>query len=103
MTANVLNRKIVAANFGAFLLLVGAAWASPSGNLVLVLTNPFEGEAAGISIIGEAGGALVSGSSLPWANVAYSEDREFSAKLRRAGAWLVINHNLAAGCMRIDT
>lgn len=93
-----LNHRVVALNFGLFLLLSVVVWAMPSGRFVLVVTDPRQGLQNGMSVIGDAGGAFVSAGRLPWLNVAYSDDSAFSARLMQEGALLVLNHKLAAGC-----
>lgn len=93
-----MNLSVVALNFGLFLLLSVSVWAMPSGRFVLVVTDPRQGPQNGISVIGNAGGAFVSAGRLPWLNIAYSDDSAFAARLMQAGALLVLNHKLAAGC-----
>lgn len=102
MKPGLINPRTVAIHFALFLSLVGLVWAEPSGTLVMVVTNPADGAGGGMAVIGAADGALVSGSALGWANVAYSTDRDFPAKLRQAGAWLVVNHKLAVGCLEAE-
>ncbi|MCL6706806.1 hypothetical protein M8R20_07335 [Pseudomonas sp. R2.Fl] len=94
-----LNHRVVALNFVLFLLLAVSVWALPSGRFVLVVTDPRQGPQNGMSVIGNAGGAFVSAGRFPWLNIAYSDDSAFSARLMQAGALLVLNHKLAAGCL----
>lgn len=92
--------RIVGLYFLAFLGLLFAVWAWPSNGFALVVTNPRAGEAESMRVIAAAEGTFVSGTNVPWMTVAYSTDSNFSARLMRTGAWLVLNHRLAAGCIR---
>jgi hypothetical protein len=95
-----INRAVVALNFAVYLTLIVAVWAAPTGRFVLVLTNPVEGPAYGLSVIGKAGGAFVASGRYPWMTVGYSEDSNFPTRLMQAGAMLVLNHQLALGCLK---
>ncbi len=93
------HRSIVLANFAFFLLLIVAVWARPAGPFVLVVTDP-GGEARGnMQVIGDAGGRLVWSGRYDWISVAYSDANDFTGRLMRAGALLVLNHDLAVGCL----
>lgn len=92
--------RIVGLHFLAFLGLLLAVWAWPSGGFALVVTDPRSGGAENMKIISDAEGTFVSGTNVPWMTVAYSDDSNFPARLMRTGAWLVLNHRLAAGCIR---
>jgi hypothetical protein len=65
-----------------------------------VLTNPSAGPTYGLSVVGRAGGAFVASGRYPWMTVGYSEDGDFPTKLMQAGAMLVLNHQLALGCLK---
>ena len=93
------GRYFIALNFFIYLGLILAVWAMPTGRFVLVLTNPGAAPGHALSLIAKAGGAFVSEGRFPWMTVGYSEDVEFAARLREAGAVLVLNHQLAFGCL----
>jgi len=95
-----INRKVVGFNFALFLLLALSVWAMPSGHFVLVVTDPQAGPDSSFSVIDRAGGAFVSAGRYPWMTIAYSDADDFAARLMRSGAMLVLNHKLAAGCLR---
>lgn len=92
--------SVVLGSFALFLGLALAVWAAPQGRFVLVLTDPSAGAAESLSVIGNAGGAFVEAGRLPWMSIAYSESEDFAARLMEAGAWIVLNHSLAVGCLR---
>ena len=95
-----MNIRIVQINLAIFLLILVGLRAIPSGNFVLVVTHPSAPPATAMQIISAADGAYVRASRYPWITVAYSEKPEFPARLRAAGASLVINNLLAAGCLQ---
>lgn len=95
-----ISRGIVGLNFAIYLILVLAVWAAPSGRFVLVLTDPAQEPGYGISVIGRAGGSFVATGRYAWMTVGYSEDSDFPTKLMEAGAMLVLNHQLALGCLK---
>ncbi|MBW9087821.1 hypothetical protein JNB91_08180 [Rhizobium wenxiniae] len=95
-----ISRTIIGLNFVIYLALVLAVWAAPSGHFVLVLTDPTQKTGYGISVIGRAGGSFVATGRYDWMTVGYSEERDFPTKLMRAGALLVLNHQLALGCLK---
>ncbi len=94
------SHAVIGLNFVIYLALVLAVWAAPSGNFVLVLTDPAKETGYGISVIGRAGGSFVATGRYDWMTVGYSQDRDFPTKLMRAGALLVLNHQLALGCLK---
>lgn len=53
-----------------------------------------------MAVLEKADAALVSVGSVPWMSVAYSDTADFPQRLLDAGALLVINHNLALGCLQ---
>ncbi len=93
-----MNRFAVSMYFFLFLTLVLGVWALPTGRFVLVLDNPKAPAGEMMAIIGNAGGAFVAPGRFPWMAVAYSEVADFPARLMKAGALLVLNHDLAVGC-----
>lgn len=94
------NKSIVLLNLAVFLFILVGLWAIPSGNFVLVVTHPSAPPSTVMSIISAADGAYVRASRYPWISVAYSEKPGYPARLRAAGASLVINNLLAAGCLQ---
>lgn len=95
-----INRKVVGLNFALFLTLMLSVWAAPSGHFVLVVTDPQAGPDASFAVIDQAGGSFVSAGRYPWMTIAYSDADDFAGRLMRSGAMLVLNHKLAAGCLR---
>lgn len=93
------RRKLIALSFCLYLGLILSVWAMPTGRFVLVLTDPKAAPGHALSLIAKAGGAFVAEGRFPWMTVGYSEDVDFAAKLREAGAVLVLNHRLAIGCL----
>lgn len=93
------GRRVISLSFCLYLALILAVWAIPTGRFVLVLTNPQAAPDHALSLIAKAGGAFVTEGRFPWMTVAYSEDVDFAAKLMEAGAVLVLNHQLALGCL----
>lgn len=90
--------SITAYSLFAVLLLVGVV-ARPVDPFVLVITSP-EGKAEGnMAVIAKAGGNFVWAGRYPWISVAQSDDPDFSTRLFQAGAYLVLNHDLAVGCL----
>jgi len=94
------SRVAVGLSFTAYLMLAIAVWAVPSGHFVLVLTDPTREAGYGMSVIGRAGGSFVASGRYSWMTVGYSEDGDFPTRLMRAGAMLVLNHQLALGCLK---
>ena len=91
---------IPASYFLVSVAAVSAVAAKPEGPFVLVVTAP-GGDAAGtMSVLARADGALVSLGAVPWVSVAYSNEPDFPKRLLRAVAILVLNHNLAVGCLQ---
>jgi hypothetical protein len=80
-------------------LLIGML-AMPRGEFVLVVGKPGQSEAQMIGVIGEAGGSFVSSGRYGWIAVAHSDQHDFTRKLFKAGAFLVLNHALAVGCLQ---
>lgn len=90
----------IALHAALFSALLIAALAMPRGEFVLVVGTPGQGEEQVIGVIGRAGGSLVSSGRYGWIAVAYSDQRDFPRKLLKAGAFLVLNHALAVGCLQ---
>lgn len=96
------GRTIIAATFCLYLGLILSVWAMPAGKFVLVLTNPTAAPGEALSLIAAAGGVFVAHGRFSWMTVGYSEEADFSNKLMEAGALLVLNHQLAIGCLEGD-
>ena len=99
MSGQRLNIKAISAAFIAFAALMQAVIAYPRSDFVLVVAPPGTNEAAMMDIIAGAGGTFVSHGNYGWLAVAHAENSGFAARLLRAGALLVVDHALAAGCL----
>jgi hypothetical protein len=93
------NLTFIGAAFAAFVFLMLAGLAVPRGNFVLVVARPGTSEAATMDIIARAGGTFVSQGNYGWLAVAHAENSGFAGRLLKAGAFLVLDHSLAAGCL----
>lgn len=98
--AESVDRRAVAGFFLLFLTLAVALWSIPNGRFVLVLTNPSHGAGESLAVVERAGGYFVSSGRMPWMTVAYSDADDFASRLMGAGAILVLNHQLAVGCLQ---
>jgi hypothetical protein len=74
--------------------LPGAA----SGTLAAVFA-PGTDRAAALAAVAEADGLVVRAGGWGSVLVARSDEAGFAARLRRAGAWLVVDPRSAAGCL----
>lgn len=92
--------KVVATYFALAVALFTVIAARPSGPFVLVVTSPGAQAAGSMAVINRADGAFVWAGRFPWISVTYSLAPDFSERLLDAGALLVINHDLALGCLR---
>jgi hypothetical protein len=86
----------------AFCLTLFAVAAWPAGRFVLVVARPDAPVSRVMDIIGDAGGSFVAPGRFPWIAVAYSDTGDFPQRLFRAGALIVLNHALSAGCLHKD-
>lgn len=91
---------IVAMHFLAYSALLLAMKAVPDGPMVLVVSDPRASASAVMETIGTAGGAVVEATHFEWMTVAYSSAPDFPARLRKAGALLVLKYPTAAGCLQ---
>lgn len=96
--SDTINRAVVIGSALIFALCLIFLWLLPRGAFVLVVATPFSGERAVLSVIQSANGRFVSGGSLPWLAVAYSDEPAFPTRLRQAGAFLVLNADLISIC-----
>ncbi len=93
-------RTAISVYFVFSLLLLGAVVARPGGPFVVVITNPAESAAANMAVIAEAGGRFVWSGRYSWISVAQSDEPGFVERLFQAGAFMVLNHELAVGCLK---
>ncbi|QEE43260.1 hypothetical protein FVA81_01010 (plasmid) [Rhizobium sp. WL3] len=91
---------IPVAYFSVALAAIVMITARPSGPFVLVVTAPSAEAAGNMAVLDRADGAFVWASTVPWISVAYSQAPDFPERLLDAGALLVINHDLALGCLQ---
>ncbi|MBU2329279.1 MAG: hypothetical protein KJ755_18320 [Alphaproteobacteria bacterium] len=89
-----------AAYFSFSVLALTIIAGKPSGPFVLVVTSPSLQATGNMAVLEKADGALVWASRVPWISVAYSNSASFSERLLDAGALLVLNHDLALGCLQ---
>lgn len=99
-----------AARFGAYipaLLLLalstlGVAWLDfqPKGHgaRTLVMFSPAMDGGEALRAVVQAGGSVVARAPLPFSLVARSDDPAFYARLRKAGAWLLLDATGKGGC-----
>jgi hypothetical protein len=90
---------IVAANAAVIAAVLFATIAVPTGPLVAVVVAPWSEPEAALSVVAAAEGSIVAPGRVGWMVIAHGEDRSFASRLRRNGAWLVLNHALLAGCL----
>ncbi|MCB1439305.1 MAG: hypothetical protein KDJ63_05975 [Nitratireductor sp.] len=95
-----LRRWVLAANLAAALLSVGLIAAVPTGDRVIVFVSPWSAEGTVIETISRANGSVVNGGRTGWIAVATDEKDGFAGRLYNAGAILVLNGELAAGCFQ---
>lgn len=100
MSADKINNKTIMAFVILIMVLLSITYAAPRGQFMLVVTNPFQAELGAMEVISSAGGTFVSESRFKWITIAHSEETQFHTRLRQAGALLVINHQIAFGCLR---
>ncbi len=91
---------VPAAYFSIALAALALIAARPSGPFVLVVTAPSAEAVGNMAVLDRADGAFVWASTVPWISVAYSQAPDFAERLLDAGALLVINHDLALGCLQ---
>lgn len=94
------QRRILAANLLAALIVVVAIAAVPTGSRVVVIAPPWSKPDRVISIIADAGGTLVNGGRSPWLAVADGTSPDFVNRLFASGALLILDGRLAAACLR---
>lgn len=92
------QRRILAANLIAALIVVVAIAAVPTGSRVVVIAPPWSKPDRVVSIIADAGGTLVNGGRTSWLAVADGTSPDFVNRLFAAGALLILDGRLAAAC-----
>lgn len=97
---DIMKTIIPAAYFSLAVAAVAIIAGRPSGPFVLVVTSPAADAPGNMAVLDRAGGAFVWAGKVPWMSVAYSQAPDFSERLLDAGALLVINHDLALGCLQ---
>jgi hypothetical protein len=95
-----LRRWVLAANLAAALLSVGLIAAVPTGDRVIVFVSPWSDAGTVIETISRANGSVVDGGRAGWIAVATDQKDGFAGRLYDAGAILVLNGELAAGCFQ---
>jgi hypothetical protein len=90
----------IATAFLGFTVIMLAGIAYPRDDFVLVVGVPGSDETAMMQTIAGAGGELVSAGRYQWLAVAHSTSPGFAARLMRQGAFLVLDHALASGCLK---
>jgi hypothetical protein len=88
----------VSAYFAFSFVLLAAVIARPTGAFMLVVTDPKQSAEGNMAVIAKAGGRFVWAGRAPWISVAQSNEPGFAERLFDAGAYLVLNHDLAVGC-----
>ena len=81
------------------LLLVAAP--SDARNGVAVVFAPWVGEAQAMSLVAESGGALVRTGAFSFITVAIPKAPDFAARVRSAGAWLLLDPQFLDGCFSL--
>jgi len=79
------------------LLLVAAP--SDERNGVAVVFAPWVGEAQAMSLVAESGGAIVRTGAFSFITVAIPKAPDFAARIRSAGAWILLDPQFLEGCL----
>ncbi len=82
----------------AMVLLLAAG--VPRSPYLIVIAPPWQSDGAALRIIAEAGGTIVDNGRYDWIAIAHSNQTKFASRLMKRGALLVLDHALAAGCLR---
>ena len=93
------EETFVSASWPAILVLVfsvlGAAWLQfrpvRDEAPLLSIFSPLTSENAALAATIAAGGKIIAKSPLPFALIVQSDDPDFIARMRRAGAWLLLD------------
>jgi hypothetical protein len=93
-----LRHLLAAVNIAVIGLVLIAIAAVPSGPFVAVVMPPGTSAEATAAAVAMAGGRLVSSARVDWIVIAQSGDGAFASKLRRSGAWLLLNPKVISIC-----
>jgi hypothetical protein len=91
--------RAVITTFLAFVTILLVGLAVPRGEFVIVVASPGMTQSRMMQLISDADGTFVTQGNLDWIAVAHAEKSGFVSRLFRAGALLVLDHALAAGCL----
>lgn len=69
-----------------------------AGQPVFVVAAPWSDSGRTIELVGHADGAVLRGTAIPWIAIAVSPQPDFPARLRHAGAWIILDAALLTGC-----
>lgn len=83
----------------AGLVLAGIALV-PRGDRLTVVVAPWSSPGHIMDVVKEAGGSLVESSALSWVVVSQGESSDFAQRLYSAGAIMVLDGSLLAGCLK---
>jgi hypothetical protein len=90
---------VVAANIVVALGVMTAAAVAPTSPFVAVVVAPWSGPEKAVTVVAAAQGALVAPARFGWIVIAYSRQAGFISRLRKAGAWFVLDHKALSGCL----
>ena len=91
---------VIAANASLVAVVLLLAFAVPRSPYLIVVAPPWHGDSPVLRIIVDAGGTIVENGRYDWIAIAHSNQSEFASRLMKRGALLVMDHALAAGCLR---
>ncbi|WP_136658216.1 hypothetical protein [Nitratireductor sp. XY-223] len=91
---------VIAANAALAAVVLLMALAVPRSPYLIVVAPPWHSDSPVLRIIAEADGTIVENGRFDWIAIAHSNQSEFASRLMKRGALLVIDHALAAGCLR---
>lgn len=89
---------IVATNMAVIFGVLAAAASAPTSPFVAVVVAPWDSPETVAAVVAAADGALVAPARVGWIVIAHSPRSDFSFRLRRSGAWFVLNHKTLSGC-----
>ncbi|MEX3011659.1 hypothetical protein [Hoeflea sp. TYP-13] len=92
--------SIIAANATLVAVVLLLAFAVPRSPYVIVVAPPWSHAGRVIEIISRADGTFVDGGRFNWVAIAHSNQTDFASRLMSRGALVVLDHALAAGCLR---
>lgn len=68
------------------------------GQPVFVVASPWSDVSSTLDLVGRADGLVLRATALSWIAIATSDRPDFPARLRRAGAWMILNAVGISGC-----